>query len=256
MAPLLASAQPDATPIEGALVRLVRRAHEEPATLTPADLGPLRAVVGDAVLDYVLVLCAFHFINRIADLLAVPPEALPRALRRFEPLRRLGVRVTSALLGRMDLANRPYPTSFEEARSRFEAVRGGPVGDALEPLRSRPALVESLALAMEERRRVTSLDADTLARVDRAVEAALPRSSGDATGFHARPADPLEAFAFVGTRYANRTTEAQITALRRAGYDDLGILDLAIAVADANQWARMHRLAGVPAELLWLDGVV
>jgi alkylhydroperoxidase family enzyme len=82
---------------------------------------------------------------------------------------------------------------------------------------------------------------------------ALPRSLGEATGFHARPADPLEAFAFVGRRYANRTTEAQITALRRAGYDDLGILDLAIAVADANQWARMHRLAGVPAELLWLD---
>jgi alkylhydroperoxidase family enzyme len=255
VAPLLAGTAPDATSLERALVGLVRRAHEAPATLTPADLDALRAAAGDAALDYVLVLCAFHFINRIADLLAVPPEALPRALRRFEPLRRLGVRVASLLLGRMDLANRPYPISFEEARRRFEGVRGRPVGDALDPLRPRPALVESLALAMEERRRVTSLDADTLVRVDRTVEAALPRSFGDATGFHARPADPVEAFAFVGTRYANRTTEAQIAALRRAGYDDLGILDLAIAVADANQWARMHRLAGVPAELLWLDGV-
>src|SRR5262245_53303576 len=175
VAPLLAGAQSDATPIEGALVGLVRRAHEEPATLTPADLGPLRAAVRDAALDYVLVLCAFHFINRIADLLAVPPEALPRGLRRFEPLRRLGVPVASVLLGRMDLTNRPYPTSFDEARLRFEAARGRRVGDGLDPLRQRPALVESLALALEERRRVSSLDADTLAHVDRMVESALPR---------------------------------------------------------------------------------
>jgi alkylhydroperoxidase family enzyme len=68
--------------------------------------------------------------------------------------------------------------------------------------------------------------------------------------FHARPADPVEAFAFVGTRYAQRATDAMVDALRGAGFDDLGILDLAIAVADANQWARMRRLLGLPADLL------
>jgi alkylhydroperoxidase family enzyme len=62
----------------------------------------------------------------------------------------------------------------------------------------------------------------------------------------------VDAFAFVGTRYARRITTDQIMARRRTGYDDLAILDLAIAVADANQWARMHRLARLPADLFSL----
>ena len=70
--------------------------------------------------------------------------------------------------------------------------------------------------------------------------------------FHLRPEDPVEAFAFIGTRYAYRTTEAMIAALRERGYDDLGVLDLAIAVADANQWARLHRLLGLAPELFCL----
>ena len=107
-------------------------------------------------------------------------------------------------------------------------------------------------LVLEERDRASSLDRAALAHVHRTVEAALPRSAEDATGFHARPADPVDGFAFVGTRYAQRTTPESIAALRRAGYDDLGILDLAIAVADANQWARMFRLAGLPPSLFLL----
>lgn len=251
MAPLLAGTAPDATPVERALIDLVRRAHEAPALLSPADLGPLRAAAGDGALDYLLVLCAFHFMTRIADLLDVPPEALPLALRRFEPLRRLGVRVASTLLRRMDLANRPDATTFADARARLERALGRPIGDALEPLRARPKVVESIALAVEDRER-SGLDRATLARVHGAVATALPRSADDARGFHARPPDPVEAFAFVGTRYANRTTPDQIAALRRAGYDDLGILDLAIAVADANQWARLYRLAGLPPDLFSL----
>ena len=254
MATLLAGKAPDATPVERALIDLVRRAHEAPALLSPADLEPVRAVAGDGALDYLLVLCAFHWITRIADLLAVPPEALPAALRRFEPLRRLGVRAASLLLRRMDLANRPYPATFADARRGLEEALRRPVGDAIEALRPRPKLVESLALAVEERDRWSSLDRATLERMQRTVEAALPRSADEATGFHARPSDAVEAFAFVGTRYANRTTSAQIDALRRAGYADLGILDLAIAVADANQWARLYRLAGLPAGLLSVTG--
>jgi alkylhydroperoxidase family enzyme len=157
--------------------------------------------------------------------------------------------MASVLLGRMDLRNRPYPISFDEARARLEAALGRRVGDAVEPLRARPTLVESLALAVAERERA-SLDPATRARVQRAVESALPSSMDDVAGFHRRPADPVEAFVFVGTRYAQRTTKDQIAALRAAGFDDLGILDLATAVADANQWARMHRLAGLPPDLL------
>jgi len=249
--PLLTGQAADATPLERALVGLVRRAHEAPVTLAPTDLGPLRAVAGDGALDYLLVLCAFHFITRIADLLAVPPEALPPALRRFEPLRRLGVGVASILLRRMDLAPRPYTRSFEDALVQLETALGRRLGDAVAPLRPRPKLVEAIALAVEERDR-SSLDRAMLAGVHRVVERALPRSPEESAGFHARPSDPIEAFAFVGTRYAYRTTHAQIEALRRAGLDDLGILDLAVAVADANQWARLHRLAGLPRDLFSL----
>ena len=46
-----------------------------------------------------------------------------------------------------------------------------------------------------------------------------------------------------------------IDALREDGYDDLGILDLAIAVADANMWARIYRLAGLKAELFYSKAV-
>jgi len=182
----------------------------------------------------------------------VPPEALPSTLRRFEPLRRLGVRVVSLALRRMDLAIRPYSTSFGDARERLEAAIGRGIGDAVEPLRPRPKLVESIALAVEERDRASSLDRATLRRVHGVVERSLPHRPEDTTGFHPRPPDPVDAFAFVGTRYAGRTTTDQIVVLRRTGLDDLAILDLAIAVADANQWARMYRLAGLPANLFSL----
>ena len=74
----------------------------------------------------------------------------------------------------------------------------------------------------------------------------------DAQGSHPVPDDPVEAFTFVGTRYAYRTTKQIIDRLRQTGYDDLGILDLAIAVADANIWARIYRLAGLKPELFYL----
>lgn len=252
MAPLLAGTIADATPLERALIGLVRRAHEAPAALAREDLAPLRAVAGDGALDYVLVLSTFHFINRIADLLGVPPEALPSALRRFEPLRRLGVRAASLVLRRMDLTSRPYTTSFAEVRERLESALARRIGEAVEPLRLRPKLVESIALAVEERDRTCSLDRAVLRRVHGIVERALPRGPEEVRGFHPRPPDAVDAFAFVGTRYPRRITTDQIVALRRTGFDDLAILDLAIAVADANQWARMRRLAGLPPDLFSL----
>lgn len=252
VASLLAGTLPDATALERALVALARRAHDAPASLSPDDLVPLRAAAGDDALDYLLVLAAFHFYNRIADLLGVPPEVLPRALRGVAPLRRLSVGAATRVMRRMDLATRPYTTTFAAACARLEAARGAPAGTALEPLRARPQVVEWLALGIEERARHGTLDRATLARVRSAVADALPRTAEEAAGLHARPADPVEAFAFVGTRYAHRATAEDVTTLRRAGHDDLAILDLAIAIGDANQWARLSRLAGVPADLIEL----
>jgi len=250
----------DATPLERALVALARKSWAEPARLAPVDLAPVRAVVGDGALDYVLVLGGFHFINRIADLLDVDPEALPESLRRFEPIRKLGVRIAAMLMARWDLANRPYGRSYEEACEAwapvFAPALGHPLGDELAPLRARPKVIEAIALALEERDARSSLERASLAAVQRAVEQALPSREDEADGFHARPADPVEAFAFVGTRYAQRTTAEMIDALRARGFDDLGILDLAIAVADANQWARTHRLLGLAPELFYLPAGV
>ena len=112
--------------------------------------------------------------------------------------------------------------------------------------------VETIRLMLEETEQRSSLDREVLVRIYHTVEEALARCRDDVEKPHPRPADPVEAFAFVGTRYANRTTRAMITSLRNAGYDDLGILDLAIAIADANQWARLHRLLGLPPELGYL----
>jgi alkylhydroperoxidase family enzyme len=239
----------DASPLERALVGLVRASVETPALLAPRDLEPVRAEAGDDALDYALVVAAFHFINRIADLLGVDPEALPESVRRVEAVRRVGVWVASRLLRRMDLRNRAE-AAWDAALAACAPRLGGVPAAALAPLRARPKALELIALALAERDERTTLDRPTLARIHRAVEAALPHDADEARGFHARPADPVEAFAFVGTRYPARTTV--IDRLRAAGFDDVGILDLATAVADANQWARLHRLAGLPPSLYYV----
>jgi len=243
--------------LESELVRLARKSVEEPARLDRTDLDPLRELAGDGALDFALVLGAFHFVNRIADLLDVDAEALPETLRRFEWLRRLTVSIASRLVGRMDLANRPYPFSFEDtlanARPVLGATRSWEV--ELEPIRARPKIVEHFALALAERERRSSLDRATLARIHATVEGSLPASIEEVSSFHPRPPDPVEAFAFVGTRHPARTTRAMIDALRERGYGDLGILDLATAIADANAWARLHRLFGLKADLFYVaDG--
>ncbi|MFQ5479178.1 MAG: hypothetical protein ACE5E4_11230 [Candidatus Binatia bacterium] len=246
------------TALERELIALVEKTFERPKLLSPSDLDPLRELVGNGALDYALVAAAFHFVNRVADCLDVDPEALPERLRRFEPLRRLMVRLASLMMARMDLANREYEKSYEDAVASIAAAieeSGGPTStEAFAPLRTRPKVIEALELALEERDQRSVLDRATLARLQRTVEDALPASRIEAEGFHPRPADPVEAFAFVGTRYAYRTTADMIASLRAEGFDDLGILDLAIAVADANQWARLHRLIGLAPELFYVFG--
>lgn len=234
----------------------MRKSCEAPAHLSPADLSPVRAIVGDGALDYALVVVTFHFINRMADLLHVDSEGLPEGFRRFEWIRRIGVRIASRLMARMDLRNRRYGTPYAEAVARvapiFRRATGHEPGAAFAPVSARPKLVEVVQLALEEREKRTSIARATVARIQRVVDEALPRAASDTQGFHARPADPVEAFAFVGTRYAPRTTAEMIGRLRGAGYDDVGILDLATAVADANSWARLHRLTGLAPGILTL----
>ncbi len=239
---------------------MVGKCHERPALLDAADLDPVRALVGDGAIEYAQVIGGFHFVNRIADLLEVPPEMLPAGLRRFEWIRRMYIRVFSRLLRAMDMNNRRFGErdgeSFEEAAAGvaelLECSKEQALAD-LEPVRSVPKIAEALRLTLEERELRSTLDRETVRRVHEVVLAALPTCAEDASGLHARPSDPVEAFAFVGTRYAARTTEAMIDALRGEGMDDLAILDLAVAVADANQWFRNLKLMGLPLSLFLLS---
>jgi len=213
-------------------------------------------IVGDGAIDYTLVIGMFHFINRIADLLHVPPEALPEPLRRFEFLRRLTIRIASLIMSKMDLENRIFNFSYEETLENitplFEQAMGKKPGNVFAPVKSRPRLIEVFRFILEERVIHTSLNRETIANIHRTVENALPAGNDDVKGFHKRPKNPVEAFAFVGTRYAFRTTKDMIDDLRRMDYDDVGILDLAIAVAGANYWARTHRLLGFEPELFYV----
>jgi hypothetical protein len=244
------------TPLEHELIVLVRKAYEHPAGLEPADLNPIRKIAGDGALDYALVVVSFHFVNRIADILGIVTEFLPITLRRFEFLRRWSVQLLSVFIARMDLSNRQYRVSYDEAIDRitpiFEQSMGSPTEDEFTSIMSRPKLIEAVCLALEERDRRSSLDRGIMAKIHQTVEQALPKRAEDMEGFQPRPDDPIEDLAFVGTRYAYRTTRRMIDAIRGEGFDDLAILDLAIAIGDANQWARLYRLLGLPPDLFYL----
>jgi hypothetical protein len=245
-----------ATTLEKNLISLIKKAHFEPATLLPADLDPIRNLVADGAVDYTMVLGSFHYINRIADLLNVAPEFLPNALRRFEWVRRLYVRLFSLLMAKFDLENRPYPFSFDTALTdlapAFERRFGRKISTEFDHLAKRPKVIETIRLQLDEMDEYSTLDRGVLKMIHQVVEASLPGKIQDTEGFHKIPEDPVEAFAFIGTRYAYRMNENRIGILRENGYDDLGILDLAIAVADANQWARVYRLLGLDPAICYI----
>jgi len=215
-------------------------------------------LVGDGALEYALVLCSFHSITRLADLLGVKPEA-PEPLRRIEALRRLVVRVGGLWLRIVGLAGPSYSKSYEQAlediRPVFEETLARSPDDDFEALRSRPQILEAIQRLLEEQVHRSSLGRTALHRVHRIVEDSLLPVE-DTPAMSALPqTDPISTFVELGTRYPYQTTAASVQALRETGLDDLGILDLAVAIGDANMWARLYRLLGLPPELYYLgDG--
>ena len=231
---------------ELAIAELVHKSVITPALLEPRHLAKVSRTfgVGGAV-EIVGVLAAFHLISRVADLIGLRSD-LTWVQRHWAWARRLGLRSRGWKLRRsLDLENRKL--DIDAAAALLEAHGAlGPLPDGYEALLDVPSAAGFL-LSMG--RIAKQLDPDMLARVTQGVAAALPTDVDEVTGFHERPSDPLDELVFVGTRYAARSTDAMVTAVReKYGYGDAELTDLFYAIGMRNAIERMHRLfAAVPS---------
>lgn len=231
-------------PGTAALVALARKTVFAPARLVPGDLAPVVAAYGQrGALEIVSYVASFHFVNRIADLVGIRSD-LPLVQPRWAWLRHAGVRLQGWAMGRLlDLENRDAGVDAETALAAAEAVLG-PFPPGYRELVKAPNVAAFLTTVADVARR---LPPDLVARVAPVVAAALPATEDDATGFHARPADPIDALAFVGTRYPARTTDEMIGAIRdRYGFGDPELTDLFYAISMRNAFERMDRLLAAP----------
>jgi hypothetical protein len=194
-------------------------------------------------MEIVAVLTSFHFINRIADIIGIQSD-LPLVQPRWGWLRRFGVRLQGRLMRRfVDLSNREPDVDAESALREAAGVLG-PLPRGFDQAREVPNVAAFLTTVT---RVVERLDGEMVKRVKGAVAAALPAREEEATGFHERPGEPLEALAFVGTRYAVRTTQEMVDAVRTEyGWDDAELTDLFYAIAMRNGLERMNRLLAAP----------
>ena len=227
-------------PGERALVELVEKTTFAPARLTPEDLGPVVAEYGRiGALEIVSMVSSFHFINRIADIVGIQSD-LPIVQPRLAWLRRVGVRAQGWLMGRfLDLSNRIIDVDVDAALERAEGVLGAlPVG--YRDLREAPNVAAYLTTIADV---VEHIDRELVEHVTLLVAEALPTCEEEATGLHPRPADPIDALAFVGTRYAARTTRSMIDSIReKYRYDDAKLTDLFYAISMRNAFERTDRL--------------
>jgi alkylhydroperoxidase family enzyme len=237
----------DLDPGERALGELVHKSVVAPARLAPADLAGVASAYGVAgALEIVSVVTSFHFINRIADLVGIQSD-LPIVQPRWRWLRRLGVRLQGGVMKRLaDLSNQRADVDVDACLS--EATEAfGPLPAGYRSLVHAPNVAAFLTTVARVAR---ELDREMVERVSRVVADALPREEEEAKGFHARPQEPLDALAFVGTRYAVRTTDELVDAVRaKYGYGDPELTDLFYAISMRNGLERMNRLLAEPVAL-------
>ena len=179
------------SPEERAIEVLVKKSVRAPARLEPADLVPLVGLLGTSgALEVVAMPGAFHFVTRVADLVAIESE-LPIVQRRWRWLRSLGVRLQSRVFRRvMDLANEAVEVDVRMLLAETERIRGASLPSGYAAMHASPNVA---AWAYRMTVELPSLDGAMLGRVTRGVAAALPASEDESTGFHARPPEPLDA---------------------------------------------------------------
>lgn len=226
------------------LYDLAQKALLAPALLEPGDLAEAVTVYGRrGALELTAILGSFHFINRIADLVGIQSD-LPMVQPRWAWLRRLGVRAQGWAMGRfLDMSHQASDIDAVACLEEAQQVLG-PLPAGYAQLTEAPPVAAFLTTVSAVSQRIDPAIFDA---VTPAVAAALPHGEDEATGFHESPSDPIEALAFVGTRYPVRTTDAMVDAMRRkTGYGDPEILDLFYSISMRNALERMNRLMAGP----------
>jgi alkylhydroperoxidase family enzyme len=267
--PLAAPVAPDLQ----AFVALAVKVTARPGEVTPEDV---RAAFSAALsprqyFDAVAVMITFNFITRVANALGVEPE-IPRWMRRFEPLRQLGLRAMGLFfrlfvdLGRKGVHG-PTPSEHLAAlRTLFIDLRLGDLPAWLERLSAAPSLLAALRELLESLLRrdaatgAIGLDANQFMAIGRTVLRSVPNAktltmlADDWQPAPRAEADPKRTALIA--RFANDValrsytlTRDRIDELRAAHLDDAEVLDVVVTTALWSAAARLEVLIGcLPAQ--------
>lgn len=262
--PLAAPVAPDLQ----AFVALAVKVTAHPEEVTPEDVKAAFSAAHSPrqYFDAVGVMIAFNFITRVANALGVEPE-LPGWMRRFEPLRRLGLRAM-ALFCRLfvDLdrkgVNGPTPSEHLAAlRTLFSDLRLGDLPAWVERLSYAPPLLAALREFLESLvRRDTAtgtigLDANQFMAIGRTVLQSIPNAEtltaladnwqlASRTEADAKRAAVITRFAKDVALRSYTLTRDRVAELRAADLDDAEVLDVVVTTALWSATARLEVLTG------------
>jgi alkylhydroperoxidase family enzyme len=263
--PLAADVAPDLR----AFVALAVKVTGNPEQVTPEDV---RATFSAAhsprqYFDAVGVMIAFNFITRVANALGVEPE-IPGWMRRFEPLRRLGLRAMGLFFRWfVDLdpkrVHGPTPAEHLAAlRTLFTDLRvAGDLPGWLERLSFAPPLLAALREFLEalvRRDKATGalgLDPNQFMAIGRIVLQSIPNAetlTALADSWQPAPGPEADAkrtalitrFAMDVTLRSYTLTPERVDELRAAGLDDADVLDVVVTAALWGAAARIEVLTG------------
>jgi hypothetical protein len=212
-----------------------------PGQLAPTDLEPLFRLFGvGGTFELLGMLGFFHFINRIADLVGIEKD-MPLIQPGWRWPRILGIRIVAwTFRNGFNLANQAHDLDTALLLREIEAIRGAPLPSGYSGMHEAPGAAASVRALT---RVLPAFDPALAARVEAVVAESLPRCEQESIGFHPRPTDPLDALVFVGTRYAVRTTDAMVDAVRaKYGWDDGELTDVFYLIAVHNALQRLDRL--------------
>ncbi len=257
-------------PGERAAIEFARKLTADPRALAPTDVAAFGAAWPDyqAQAEIVSIIAAFNAITRMANALGIIPE-IPAALRRFESSRRGAISLLSRLTSlSLDLTEKSVVGRMpEENRIALERLFKSDLGfDDIPPgfglLESSPELFDgqirsiekAVAVLPRDRWMSIGLVVGRLTGCDyfavncaawlgqRGIDAdhVIAASEGATTPLSEAEERCLR-FTRDLTLHSHTIREDRIHALRKVGFSDGGILDLAYAGGIFNGMARLTR---------------